>query len=194
MKRSRVTTTSIGLLLLFLAAGTAQGQTLLIETTWGGAGSDVAEAVATSADGSSYVVGITDSFAVDQFGIPSARIFVVKFAADGSLTWQRIWNGTTIRGLGRPDVAVSSDGSAYVTGVTADNGNDAVLLEVRLERDAAVGKDLGRHLFRREPCRGDSFGRIGLYRRHGDKFRAELGRPVCRQVRLSRQPCVANDV
>ncbi len=128
MKRRRVTTTSIGLLLLFLA-GTAQGQTLLSETTWGGAGGDVAEAVATSADGSSYVVGITDSFAVDQFGNPSARIFAVKFAADGSLTWQRVWNGTTIRGLGRPDVAVSVDGSVYVTGVTADNGNDAVLLK-----------------------------------------------------------------
>ena len=95
----------------------------------GGAGSDVADAVATSADGSSHVVGITDSFAVDQFGNPSARIFVVKFAADGSLTWQRVWNGTTIRGLGRPDVAVSSDGSVYVTGVTAANGNDAVLLK-----------------------------------------------------------------
>ena len=38
-------------------------------------------------------------------------------------------NRTTIRGLGRPDVAISSDGSAYVTGVTADNGNDAVLLK-----------------------------------------------------------------
>ncbi len=129
MKRSRVTTTSIGLLLLFLAAGRGRAQTLSSETTWGGAGSDVAEAVATSADGSSYVVGITDSFAIDQFGNPSARIFVVKFAADGSLSWQRVWNGTTIRGLGRPDVAVTSDGSAYVTGVTADNGNDAVLLK-----------------------------------------------------------------
>ena len=72
MKRRRVTATSIGVLLLFLAAGTAQGQTLSTETTWGGAGSDVAEAVATSADGSSYVVGITDSFAVDH-SVPRAR-------------------------------------------------------------------------------------------------------------------------
>jgi hypothetical protein len=76
MNRRRVTTSSVGLLLLLLAAGTARGQTLLTETTWGGAGSDVAEAVATSADGSSHLVGITDSFTVDQFGIPSARIFV----------------------------------------------------------------------------------------------------------------------
>ena len=125
----RVRTPGLGLLLLLLAAGTAQSQTLLSETTWGGAGSDVAEAVATSADGGAYVVGITDSFTVDQFGTPSPRIFIVKFAANGSLSWQRIWNGATVRGLGRPDVAVGADGSVYVTGVTADNGNDAVLLK-----------------------------------------------------------------
>jgi uncharacterized delta-60 repeat protein len=112
-----------------LSIGSVQGQTLLTETTWGGVGSDVAEAVASAADGSSYVVGITDSFTTDQFGNPSPKIFVVKFAPDGSLSWQRIWNGTTIRGLGRPDVAVSVDGSVYVTGITADNGNDAVLLK-----------------------------------------------------------------
>jgi hypothetical protein len=129
MHCERVTISGVGILLLFLAARTAQAQTLLTETTWGGAGSDVAEAVATSADGSAYVAGITDSFAVDQFGSPSARIFVVKFAADGSVTWERVWNGPTVRGLGRPDVAVSPDGSVYVSGVTADNGNDAVLLK-----------------------------------------------------------------
>jgi uncharacterized delta-60 repeat protein len=114
---------------VILSIGSVQGQTLLTETTWGGVGSDVAEGVASAADGSSYVVGITDSFTVDQFGNPSPKIFVVKFAPDGSLSWQRIWNGTTIRGLGRPDVAVSADGSVYVTGITADNGNDAVLLK-----------------------------------------------------------------
>jgi len=108
---------------------TLQGQTLLTETTWGGTGSDVADGVASAPDGSSYVVGITDSFTTDQFGTPNPKIFVVKFAPDGSLNWQRIWNGTTIRGLGRPDVAVSVDGSVYVTGITADNGNDAVLLK-----------------------------------------------------------------
>jgi uncharacterized delta-60 repeat protein len=120
------------LLIIFsiaLAIGSVQSQTLLTETTWGGEGSDVTDGVASAADGSSYVVGITDSFTTDPFGIPSPKIFVVKFAPDGSLSWQRIWNGMTIRGLGRPDVAVSADGSVYVTGVTADNGNDAVLLK-----------------------------------------------------------------
>jgi uncharacterized delta-60 repeat protein len=114
---------------LALSIGSIQSQALLTETTWGGVGSDVADGVAAAPDGSSYVVGISDSFTTDQFGNPSPRIFVVKFAPDGSLSWQRIWNGTTIRGLGRPDVAVSADGSVYVTGVTVDNGNDVVLLK-----------------------------------------------------------------
>src|SRR5215831_7033741 len=122
-------TTILIIFVVAVSVGSVQGQTLLTETTWGGAGSDVAEGVASAADGSSYVVGITDSFTTDQFGNPSPKIFVVKFAPDGSLSWQRIWNGTTIRGLGRPDVAVSADGSVYVTGVTADSGNDEVLLK-----------------------------------------------------------------
>ncbi len=117
------------ILSIALAIGSVRSQTLLTETTWGGVGSDVAEGVASGADGSSYVVGITDSFATDPFGNPRPTIFVVKFAPDGSLSWQRIWNGTTIRGLGRPDVAVSADGSVYVTGVTAENGGDAVILK-----------------------------------------------------------------
>src|SRR4029453_11627051 len=127
MKTHLTTMLIISAVSLFI--GDLRGQTLLTETTWGGTSSDVAEGVASAADGSSYVVGITDSFATDPFGNPSPRIFVVKFAPDGSLTWQRIWNGTTIHGLGRPDVAVSADGSVYVTGITANNGNDAVLLK-----------------------------------------------------------------
>ena len=80
-------------------------------------------------DGTSYVVGISDSFTTDQFGNPSARIFLVKFAPDGSLVWQRIWNGITIRGLGRTGVALGAGNSVFVTGVSTNNGNDAVLLK-----------------------------------------------------------------
>src|SRR4030095_533706 len=63
------------------------------------------------------------------FGIPSPRIFLVKFAPDGSLVWQRIWNGITVRGLGRTGVALGAGDSVYVTGVSTNNGNDAVLLK-----------------------------------------------------------------
>ncbi|HEX7427724.1 MAG TPA: hypothetical protein VF328_12415, partial [Mycobacterium sp.] len=120
---------SIGLLWVSFAPATAQAQTLLSETTWGADGSDVSEGVATAADGTSYVVGITDSFTRDPFGNPSPSIFLIKFAPDGSLSWQRIWNGTTVRGLGRTGVALAADGSVYVTGVSTTNGNDAVLLK-----------------------------------------------------------------
>ena len=120
---------SVALLCVTFAAATAQAQTLLSETTWGGNGSDVSEGLAVATDGTSYVVGITDSFATDQFGNPSPRIFLVKFAADGSLVWQRIWNGTTVRGLGRTGVALGAGNSVYVTGVSTNNGNDAVLLK-----------------------------------------------------------------
>ena len=115
--------------LLLFGANPLLGALLLSETTWGGNGSDVSDGVATAADGSSYVVGISDSFATDQFGSPSPRIFLVKFAANGSLVWQRIWNGTTVRGLGRTGVALGAGNSVYVTGVSTNNGNDAVLLK-----------------------------------------------------------------
>jgi len=119
----------IGLVWVTFAPATAQTQTLLSETTWGGEGSDVSEGISSAADGSSYVVGITDSFTRDPFGNPSPKIFVVKFAPDGSLVWQRIWNGTTVRGLGRTGVALGGGDSVYVTGVSTNNGNDAVLLK-----------------------------------------------------------------
>ena len=118
-----------GLLCVTFALATAQAQTLLSETTWGGNGSDVSDGVATAADGTSYVVGITDSFTTDQFGTPSPRIFLVKFGSNGSLVWQRIWNGTTVRGLGRTGIALGAGNSVYVTGVSTNNGNDAVLLK-----------------------------------------------------------------
>jgi hypothetical protein len=126
---SKLLFASVALLWVAVAAASAQAQTLLSETTWGGNGSDVSDGVAIAADGASYVVGITDSFTTDQFGNPSPRIFLVKFAADGSLVWQRIWNGTTVRGLGRTGVALGAGDSVYVTGVSTNNGNDAVLLK-----------------------------------------------------------------
>ena len=109
-------------------AATAHGQTLQSETTWGGFGAEFTGGVATATDGSAYLTGTTDSFAVDQFGSPDQRIFILKFAPDGSLAWQRIWNGRGVHG--KQAVTVASDGSVYVTGLdfSNDDGN-AVLLK-----------------------------------------------------------------
>jgi hypothetical protein len=130
----------VALLLLGVMAGSARGQTtVLSDTTWGGFGNELTTGVAVAVDGSSYVVGTTDSFTTDQFGNPSPSIFLVKFTATGSVVWQRVWTGPTFTGsFHGPAVAVNagtlpadaSDDSIYVTGVTtATNGNDAALLK-----------------------------------------------------------------
>jgi hypothetical protein len=126
MKCRFVIGATLAALMLMIGPRAAAGQTLLTQTTWGGAGAEFVDDVATAADGSAYAVGVTDSFATDQFNQPSPRIFVVKFAPSGSVTWQRIWNGV---GFGRAAVAVGSDGAVFVTGATDTNGIDAVLLK-----------------------------------------------------------------
>ena len=121
---------SLALLLPGVAVGSPSGPTMLSQTTWGGANSDGANGVAVATDGSAYLVGTTDSFTTDSFGQPSAAIFVVRFAPDGSLAFQRIWNGPTFFGSFQgPAAALGPDGSVYVTGVTSSNGGDAFLLK-----------------------------------------------------------------
>ena len=113
--------------LLVVGAGPARGQTLQSQTTWGAAGAEFSGGVAVAQDGSSYLTGTSDSFAVDQFGTPSPRIFLLRFAPDGSLDWQRIWNGISVHN--KSSVTIGSDGSVYVTGQSASNDGDAVLLK-----------------------------------------------------------------
>jgi uncharacterized delta-60 repeat protein len=117
-------------LFVLTLSGSAMGQSLLSEATWGGPGTDAPNGTAVAADGSAYVVGITDSFTTDVFGQPSPSIFVIKYAADGSLAWQRTWNGPTFFGSFQgPAVALGPDGSVYVTGTTSLGGGDAFLLK-----------------------------------------------------------------
>ena len=54
-------------LLVLLVAHIVRGQTLTSQTTWGSAGAEFSGGVAVSADGSAYLTGTTDSFAVDEF-------------------------------------------------------------------------------------------------------------------------------
>ena len=83
--------------LLLISAGT-DGQMLQSQTTWGAAGAEFSGGVAAAPDGSSYLTGTSDSFAVDEFNNPEARIFLLKFSPTGALDWQRIWNGPSVHG------------------------------------------------------------------------------------------------
>ena len=126
--RTRLSAAGLASILLVFSTGATQGRALLAETTWGGAGADIATGVARAADGSAYLVGTTDSFAVDQFGNPAPRGYIVKLT-NGAVTWQRIWNGPTIVGGADWSVAAAADGSVYLAGTTADNGVDAALVK-----------------------------------------------------------------
>jgi uncharacterized delta-60 repeat protein len=85
------------------------------ERTWGGPLEDVGEDVAVAADGSVYVTGTTDSF-----GAGGRDAFLLKYAADGSLEWQRTYGTTPSLVTGGQDfglgVAIGSDQSVYITG------------------------------------------------------------------------------
>lgn len=124
--KSRAVLAALPLIVMVVAAGSTGAATLLSETTWGGPGSEVTNGSAVAPDGSTYLAGFTTSF--DEFGQENA--FVVKFAADASLSWQRRWDGPEVFANDQAtDVAVASDGSVYVTGSTFGVGGDALLLK-----------------------------------------------------------------
>ena len=113
-------------LTLALTATTVSARQLGFERTWGGVDEDGAEGVAVAPDGSVYSTGTTLSF-----GAGDRDIFLLKYAADGTLVWQRTWGTARTEPALRADefatdVAVSGDGSVYVTGFS---GNDAFLVK-----------------------------------------------------------------
>lgn len=116
----------LAFLMLVVAVAPAQPATVVSETTWGGTVSEVTNGVAVAADGATYLTGFTTSF--DPFG--QLQLYLVKHAADGTIAWQRTWEGPDQFGNDEgTDVAVASDGSAYVTGSTQGNRGDALLLK-----------------------------------------------------------------
>jgi uncharacterized delta-60 repeat protein len=89
------------------------------ERTWGGGDEDGAQDVVVTLDGSVYITGTTRSF-----GVGGGDAFLLKYAPDGTLAWQRTYgtmpspiNSGQESGAG---VAAAADGSAYVTGQFTD--------------------------------------------------------------------------
>lgn len=124
-KRSFMQRTILSIVLLLLLGAvfvSVQALTLISETTWGGVNAEVSEGAAVASDGSTYVVGTTHTF-----GNNPPNIFLLKFAADDTLAWQRTWEGPGFFGIDEArNVAVAPDDSVYVTGFTLGS---AVLLK-----------------------------------------------------------------
>jgi uncharacterized delta-60 repeat protein len=86
---------------------------LVWQRRWDAGGQETGEAVAVASDGAVYVTGTTDSFG--GFG----HLFVLRFAPDGTLVWQRIRDVATDAAVGAGQaITVAADGSIYAAGVT----------------------------------------------------------------------------
>jgi hypothetical protein len=107
----------------FLSKFAANGS-LLWSTYLGGSDQDSGYSIAVAADGSCYVTGITMS---SDFPTKNAfestynggnfDAFIAKFSSNGSLIWSSFLGGDRIDvGYG---LAVTSDSSCYITGLTA---------------------------------------------------------------------------
>jgi hypothetical protein len=130
------------------------------QRTWGGEFFDLARDVAVATDGGIFISGET------VFTANSA--FLVKFAADGSVIWEREWgllakNGATGETQGNA-VAAAPGGGAYVAGASFSAGANPNLLAARFDaagnfvwqrvggpgfgssQDIAVGQDGNVHI------------------------------------------------
>jgi uncharacterized delta-60 repeat protein len=97
--------------------------TLVWQQRWDGGATESGAAVAVASDGSVYVTGGTNSFG------ESGHLFVLRFASDGTLVWQRIRAAAAGEGI-----AVGPDGSVYAAGLAPRPGgfveSDMVLLKL----------------------------------------------------------------
>ena len=102
---------------VFLVRFDASGN-VVWERVWGAGSSSLGEAVAVAADGSVYIAGQTRGF-----GAGNGDAFLAKFAADGTLLWDRTLGGSNFDAA--VDVAVAPDGSIYIAGHAQFFANDA---------------------------------------------------------------------
>ncbi len=101
--------------------------TLLWAKTWGGDGDDFAYGITADSDGNAYVTGQTFSFDTVYL------VFILKYAPDGSLLWQKTWGGDRY-GNGVA-IALDNTGLLYVTGSMQHSGGKDALLLLKYDTD-----------------------------------------------------------
>jgi MOSC domain-containing protein YiiM len=82
----------------------------------GSTGEDVAKSVATAADGSVYIAGLTNGSIDGQSNHGGVDGFVTKYSANGTKQWTRLLGVTG--GVGVASVYTAANGSLYVAGFT----------------------------------------------------------------------------
>src|SRR6266511_4118128 len=127
--------TVVMVLVAVATMATARAATVISETTWGGVNSEVTNGAAVASDGSTYLAGFTNSF--DPLGQDTA--FVVKFTPEGSVNWQRTFDGPAQFSIDRVNgVAVATDGSVYAAGQTDSFGGFGHLFVLRFAPDGTL--------------------------------------------------------
>jgi hypothetical protein len=107
------------------AAAKTPAATVTAQTTWGTPSPEFVTADAAAPGGGFYETGTTNL--ADSLGDPLDldELFLIKVAADGSLVWQKNYAASAIGIYNANDMAVAADGSIYVTGLFAPDGDQA---------------------------------------------------------------------
>jgi beta-propeller repeat-containing protein len=125
MKRSGLTLAILALsIVATMPTQVASAQTLednvpgLIWATWGGNRNDTGNAVTADSSGNIYIAGSTQSF-----GAGKTSALVLKYDANGNLTWARTWGENKSRSDYGEGVGVDSSGNIYTAGVSEGSAN-----------------------------------------------------------------------
>ncbi|MFQ6066756.1 MAG: hypothetical protein ACE5K3_05725 [bacterium] len=97
----------------FVVKYTSQGE-ILWEKTWGGGLEDYVCTAVVDATGNLYLAGSTYSSRRDR------DAFLVKYASEGEILWEKTWGGTSQEGVAA--VAVDTEGNVYVVGSVSTPG------------------------------------------------------------------------
>jgi outer membrane protein assembly factor BamB len=106
-------------------AATVPAAKVIAQTTWGTTSPESVTADAAAPGGGFYATGTTNL--TDSLGDPLDldEIFLIKVAANGSLVWQQNYAASKVGIYNANDMAVAPDGSIYVTGLFAPDGDQA---------------------------------------------------------------------